>query len=167
MTSTEGDIWPDDFPLVVSGHIHDSQWLQKNIYYVGSSMQHAFGESADKTIALFTFEKKKKFELQKINLEMKKKKIVYLTIDKAKKYKPPENVHIKIVVKGTSNDIKVFRSSKDYKNLQKLGLVITFQFNQTEKMEIVKAEKKNILEILKELIKNENIYVKKEFEKIK
>ncbi len=35
------------FPLVISGHIHSEQRPQKNIFYPGSVIQHALGESED------------------------------------------------------------------------------------------------------------------------
>lgn len=168
MTSTEGDIWLKDSPLVVSGHIHDEQWLQDNIYYTGSSMQHAFGESANKTIAFFSFEKNKKFNLEKINLQMRKKKIIYLDIESTKNYKPPDNTLIKLVVKGIAEELKIFRKSKDYKDLQKLGIVISFKFDEFEKMDfdIEKVEKKNVLDILKDLVQDDNKYVKEAYNKL-
>jgi len=161
MTSTEGDEWPSEYPLVISGHIHDEQWLQDNIYYTGSSMQHAFGESSKKTIAHLTFSENEKCILKKINLEMRKKKIVYITIDNAKTFIPPENTLIKLVVKGFPEEIKLFRTSKEYKHLQQLGIAISFQFNETDKPEIERVEKKSVLTILKELVKNENKHVQK------
>ena len=38
ITSIEGDKWPEDFPNVISGHIHSRQRPQKNIYYPGSEV---------------------------------------------------------------------------------------------------------------------------------
>jgi len=48
IVSVEGDKWPVDNPYVISGHIHSKQIIQENIYYTGSAMQHAFGESEKK-----------------------------------------------------------------------------------------------------------------------
>ena len=33
IVSVEGDRWPEEFPNIVSGHIHSKQNIQKNIYY--------------------------------------------------------------------------------------------------------------------------------------
>ena len=49
-----------DTQWVVSGHIHDRQWLkntvdQPKIFYVGSVMQHSLGDNDRKIIALCTF----------------------------------------------------------------------------------------------------------------
>jgi len=46
MVSESGDVWEDDWPLLVSGHIHDRQWVGKRAYYPGSSMQHTISEAA-------------------------------------------------------------------------------------------------------------------------
>ena len=167
MTSTDGDIWPEDYPLVVSGHIHNEQRLQSNIYYTGSSMQHAFGETANKTIALLTFEKDKPFQLQRIDLEMRKKKIVYLDVERADTFKPEPNTYIKLVLKGRPEQFKVFRRGQTYKDLQKMGLAISFAPQQ----DIVQADrtvqKKNVLEILEDMIKNDDDYVKAAFQELK
>lgn len=36
------------FDKVIVGHYHDKQTLQPNIHFVGASLQHSFGEAADK-----------------------------------------------------------------------------------------------------------------------
>jgi len=52
VVSREGDEWDASWPLLVSGHIHDSQWVADNMYYTGSSMQHSVAERESKTVAL-------------------------------------------------------------------------------------------------------------------
>ncbi len=47
--------WDHSFPLVISGHIHSEQRPQKNIFYPGSVIQHAFGESEDNGLLLLIF----------------------------------------------------------------------------------------------------------------
>lgn len=54
--SEVGDKWNEDWPMVISGHIHSRQLIQKNVYYTGSSMQHAFGESERNVLALIDFD---------------------------------------------------------------------------------------------------------------
>lgn len=46
--------WPEDYPMVFSGHIHDKQQLQENVYYVGSSSQVAIDEKPDKYACVVT-----------------------------------------------------------------------------------------------------------------
>jgi DNA repair exonuclease SbcCD nuclease subunit len=52
--SVDGDKWDIDNPVVISGHIHDRQQPQYNIFYTGASLQTSFGDSSDKTISLLT-----------------------------------------------------------------------------------------------------------------
>lgn len=169
-TSTEGDIWPDDFPLVVSGHIHNEQRLQSNIYYTGSSMQHAFGENPNKTIALLTFKPGSKFKLQRIDLEMRKKKIVYINVEAADTFKPNPDVYTKLVIKGTPEQFKVFRRGQVYKDLQAMGLAISFspidKDREATRDETRAADKRGIMDILQDLIKDDNKYVKTAFEEL-
>jgi predicted phosphodiesterase len=35
-TSSLGDIYPKDAPICISGHIHDEQWVGKNVHYPGT-----------------------------------------------------------------------------------------------------------------------------------
>lgn len=167
MTSTEGDIWPENYPLVVSGHIHNEQRLQSNIYYTGSSMQHAFGETANKTIAFLTFKENEKFTLKKIDLEMRKKKIVYMDVDKADLYKQQPNTLVKLVLKGRPEEFKVFRRGQAYKELQKQGIAVSFSPQNVTVQATRETQKRNVLDILEELIKDENKYVHEAFDELR
>ena len=52
ITSVDGDQWESDWPLVVSGHIHDNQRVGSNIYYPGAPLQHAFGDTDTRVVCL-------------------------------------------------------------------------------------------------------------------
>ena len=52
--SSDGDKWDKLYPDIIAGHIHSNQTID-NVYYPGSSMQHAFGESEKNIIPLFTW----------------------------------------------------------------------------------------------------------------
>ena len=54
ITSISGDTWDETYPFVISGHIHSKQYVQNNIYYPGSALQIAFGESEKNVIPLIT-----------------------------------------------------------------------------------------------------------------
>lgn len=167
MTSTEGDIWPEDFPLVISGHIHDSQRLQSNIYYTGSSMQHAFGESHDKTIAYVTF-KEKDFSIKKIDLELRKKKIRYMNVENADQFALEPNTLVKLVLKGRPEQFKVFRRGQIFKKLQEQGISVSFSPHPTQQEveECKKPEKKAVLDILKVMIEKEDEYVHRAYSEL-
>lgn len=127
-TSTDGDVWSEDNPLVVSGHIHAEQRLQSNVYYPGSSMQHGFAETEDKIVANLTFNttKGEPFGLKRVDLGLPKRKTVYIDVQNADSYKPPIGVYIKMVVQGRPEQLKVFRRGIAYKELTKKGIKISF-----------------------------------------
>lgn len=69
ITSDKGDDWDNTSPLIVSGHIHKKQWLQKNIYYVGTPYQTRFNEDLNKSIVIIDVRTK---EIQDVYLNVPK-----------------------------------------------------------------------------------------------
>ena len=104
--STEGDDWPLNYPYVISGHIHDYQEPQVNILYTGTPIQHAFGDHHDKTISHFVFHSPTERIHHRIDLEIPKKRIVRVTCAEVSTHVPQENCELKIIVSGTSGEIK-------------------------------------------------------------
>lgn len=77
MNSIDGDSWLITDPFVISGHIHEQQVVQANIFYPGSTIQHGFSDSANKTAFLLEIEKDK---FQSIPLELKLEKFLEFNI---------------------------------------------------------------------------------------
>ena len=135
ITSVEGDKWSLDYPEVVSGHIHSKQRPQKNIYYSGSAMQHAFGESTKNIIAHFTFTNNK-YDLDEIDLNLPRKKIVYMDIENIEDYSVPEtDDKIKITVSGSYDQFKALKKTKKYKKLVDKGLKVVFKSKKIDHKE--------------------------------
>lgn len=169
MISTSGDNWSDDFPLVISGHIHDSQWVDKKVFYTGSILQHGYGESSEKYLWHVEMNDTPKFN--PIELEMKKRKIIHIDYDDLTSFKPEkyENYHLKLDVKGTAEQFKRFKQGKLYRELAQRGIKIMYTPINTNALalrdEVMKGlEQQNIsfrrnrsyITILKELTKNES-----------
>ena len=128
IVSVEGDKWPIDYPNIISGHIHSNQTPQKNVYYPGSMLQHAFGESSKNIIAYLTFEDSSTYKLEEINLNLPRKKIVYMDVENIDKYQIPETKDkIKITVSGGYDQFKALKKTKKYKNLINNGIKIIFK----------------------------------------
>ena len=142
IVSVDGDKWPEDAPEIVSGHIHCNQKPQSNIYYSGSAMQHAFGESEKKIIALLTFTPDKKiYDLEEINLQLPKKKIVYIDVEEIEKYEVKDNQDkIKLTVNGDYEEFKTLKKTKKYKDIIEKGVKVVFK---PKKQDIVKKDEKN------------------------
>jgi len=118
--------WKDEYPMLISGHMHDKQRVKPNLYYTGSSMQHAFGESEDKCLCLVTLGNQ--VVIDDIYLQIKKKKILYASLDDIEKVKDKLNnksesdtTEYKVVIKGTQEELKTFKKTKDFKELEKIS----------------------------------------------
>ena len=160
--SKQGDKWDEDWPLVISGHIHDKQWSQKNIYYPGSAMQHAFGQSSENTVSIITcpLDSHVADSVQEIDLGMPKLTIKYLDVNDAMKPLKFDNTEFrryKIVLRGSQEEFQSFKRNVRYKQLLEQGFKITFKLRtrMNEECNIVEHRKK-FLEVLQEKIKNEN-----------
>lgn len=167
INSIDGDKWDTEYPFIISGHIHDKQRLQHNIFYTGSSMQHAFGESYDKTITLCHFNTKIYFE--SIDLDLPRKKIIYMDIDQIQKYEPNliAKDKLRITLTGTFEEFKVFKKSKKYRELLDHNIKIVYRHkvlnDDTNTLisenfydilyKLVKTENTKVLQIYKDLIK--------------
>ena len=159
IVSVEGDKWPENYPEIVSGHIHSRQQIQKNIYYCGSSMQHAFGESEKNIIPIFTWdeENKKKYNLLEIDLELPRKKIIYTDVENVEDYKLTNTKDkIKISVSGQYEEFKAFKKTKKYKEILKTGIKVVFKPKKVEieekNKEIAQIESSDFINILNSLV---------------
>jgi len=129
--SMEGDKWPIDYPHVISGHIHSNQTPQENIYYPGSAMQHAFGESEKNIIPIITLydDDNEGYSLEEVNLDLPRKKIVYMDVDELNDYTPPDenNDKIKVTVSGVYEEFKALKKTKKYRDLTDKGVKVVFK----------------------------------------
>ena len=169
--SVEGDKWSLDNPHIISGHIHSKQTPQKNIYYSGSMLQHAFGESSKNIIAYLSFDDNKDYNLEEIDLQLPRKKIVYLDIDDIDKYNIKSNNtdKIKITLSGNYEQFKAVKKTKKYKELMKDGIKVVFKPINIKNKENTNNEnnesENNFSTILQNLVNSQkNIYLKESYE---
>lgn len=127
IVSTEGDAWPLTHPFVVSGHIHDYQEPQVNILYTGTPIQHAFGDRHDKTISYFTFESRSQREHRRIDLGLPRKQIVRISCAEVSTYTPPDNCELKIIIRGTSGEIKATIKHPSIDGWKRAGYKIVYK----------------------------------------
>jgi DNA repair exonuclease SbcCD nuclease subunit len=154
--SVEGDIWPEEYPCIVSGHIHSRQTPQPNIYYTGSAMQHAFGESDKNTIPIFDFTPEKPYNLREIDLELPRKRIVYMDMDNIDDFAPKETEdQVKITLTGNYDEFKTFKKSEKYKELTKNGTKVVFKtkkVKETDKPDFQETNTSDFRDILYNLV---------------
>lgn len=156
--SIDGDEWFENLPLVISGHIHERQWINKNIFYPGSAINHAYGCDSQ---GLFLFDFNfKEMTYDIIDLKLDKKKIITLDLSNPDKIPKlivnPEST--KISITGSKEQILLFKNSPIYPAIQKFGTKIVFKpklLNNT--LTTLNIEKpKSFRTILEELIEKEN-----------
>lgn len=152
--SVEGDKWPIDYPHVVSGHIHSRQNPQKNIYYTGSAMQHAFGESEKNIIAYLTF-KNREYEREEIDLHLPRKKIVYMDVEDIDNYEVPNTEdQLKVTLSGNYDQFKALKKTKKYKNLLEKGVKVVFKPKKINKKKTKIDEDGKEVEVVDEIQSN-------------
>ena len=110
--SETGDIWPEEYPLVISGHIHDFQIPQKNIIYTGTPYQQGYNDSAEKGLLLLKINENS-YEYERINLEVIKKKIFNMSLEEFIDYVPSESILSKIIIEGDPKTIREALKRKD------------------------------------------------------
>ena len=118
MIATDVEDWDQTFPMLISGHIHDKQQVQPNLYYCGSSMQHAFGETADKSCCLYNCENKTYSEIfipgpkpkTILTVDVSECNSVLLTLSSSKDYK--------VVIKGDKPSLSTIKNSDVFKQIK-------------------------------------------------
>jgi DNA repair exonuclease SbcCD nuclease subunit len=139
--SVEGDKWSLDYPNIISGHIHDNQTIQKNIYYPGSTLEISYGQTKENIIAYVEFIDINTYNLEEIKLKMPQKKIIHFDIENVDEYNHQGTTEdeIKLSLNGEYTEFKTFKKTKKYKDLIKKGVKIVFK---PKKKDIkVKSEK--------------------------
>ena len=135
ITSTHGDEWDHDAPYVISGHIHDYQQLQNNLLYLGTPIQHRYGDKADKVIGLLSINKPitnhNDCNMDLISLHIAVKKIIHLQPADIGKYKIPNDIKPQLVITGSDVDIKVLLKNAKIDKWRKSGVRIIFKQTHT------------------------------------
>jgi len=166
IVSEDGDIWEESLPPVFSGHIHDLQKLQNNIFYPGTPFQHGFGDSTDKGIYLLNLNEDN-WDTEKIFLDIVPKKLYSMKLEDFDKFKPPEKTLLKINFQCHESTMKQVMNSTNFREkIKKYNISYTVKIEKTKKiiknhssfMENLKRRieksKEEIQMIFKELIKD-------------
>lgn len=119
--SVSGDVWNEEYPLIISGHIHTYHQPQKNIIYVGSPIADQI-----RSVSLFTFTKDN-YMYERIKIKYIKNNVIYINIDNIDNIdKIDENA--KIVLSGTNEEINVMKKNKKLK-----GRNIKYKYTMSNK----------------------------------
>lgn len=165
--SIEGDDWPLTYPYVVSGHIHDYQEPQVNILYTGTPIQHAFGDRHDKTVSYLTYYSHIKRDHERIDLGLPRKHIIYLTCAEVSNYVPQHNCELKIIIQGTSSEIKAIMKHPNIDIWKRAGYRVVYKdiplkkIQHTEQISYIKPSFSTVLyQTICDDIQLESLYTK-------
>lgn len=164
--SENGDIWDKDYPFVISGHIHGMQYVGGNIFYPGTPMQHSFGDDDYKRVCLVTFDTRtgeipKIPKIQKIDLKLPKKQLLYMNINEIRNFNTTgtgssKEDKIKIILTCSYEDYKVLMSEKNKNlNLNRLKIIHSNSTSGKNKLELINKE----LHSLKTLKINDTLHL--------
>lgn len=177
-TSESPDEWDASFPLLVSGHIHETQNPAQNVFYTGSAMQHSVSsDDGNKFIFQMRFSGAGEWAVQAVDLDLKRKKRIRVSIEDVEtvNFNEFDNVILTVDVSGTSDQFKRFRSSKFYKDAKRKGVrfafspmivpVFTSQNDEVPSEDMPRMNRK-FLELLGDLLENESEVVRREYENV-
>ena len=181
IVSVDGDLWNEYCPYVISGHIHDNQKVGENIYYPGSPLQHAFGDSDTRVLCHISINESDSYDnkpkIVDIPLNVPKKRIIKANLsnikdilknskDKKDDEKKEDNIKIKLDV--TNEEFKLFKETKEYKELLNKGIKIQINKKKSEKKDDTeeKEVESNFMSVLESMVKNDEPMVKNLYDEI-
>lgn len=161
-TSTSSDVWLEEYPQLISGHIHKHQQF-KNVLYVGAVQQTQFGEleSGEENYVLVvdttpSSSNTQKFSIEKLPIDMPKKATITLDLANASESESNQMVTCgtRLVVEADSiEECKGFKKSTKYKELLQKGVHVVFK-QKAKAAQQFKTQK--FLDVLTELVAKEN-----------
>ena len=162
--SEDGDEWDESYPILVSGHIHDHQRVGLNVYYPGTPLQHAFGDSDIRVVAYITLNSKEDNPtIDFLPLKnVPRKKVVHLSLDKINKLNEKLNelnddkTKLKLKIDASNAEFSAFKQTARYKELIDNGVKIQLQrVNKGDGYVNNVSDKNDFSQILEELVKSD------------
>lgn len=162
--SRHGDKWNKNNPLVVSGHIHERDWLQDNILYVGSPYDTAYGSTTKKTVELITIEDSGEIATKTLDMDMPKKISIETNCENFANIENNDKDYVRIVLKDSEEKIKILKKTSIYKEFdKKFKIVVRYTDTLKVKKDSIEGD---FVHILKNSIEKESENVKCMFEEI-
>lgn len=154
VVSEKGDIWPDKNPLVISGHIHESQNVGKKVMYVGTPYQTTYKEGSNKGIYVFSFGDGN-VKLKRCKLNIRVKCSIPLNVDEFANFELPEkNLFVRILVQGPRAEVLALKKTEKYKTLSSIENVKVILRPNIEK-KLVAADSLGFVKTLKQKIRGD------------
>lgn len=155
IVSIEGDKWDESWPFVVSGHIHEKQRPQSNVYYPGSALNHSYGYDCQGLTIVNTVT----HEDVEIPLHFTKKQTLYLTIDEIVKLVENDNKLVpnnRFSVTGAIPDIIAFKKTPCYEKIKAVCKIVFRPVNTVKIKTESKPQRHTFPFILSQMIASES-----------
>jgi len=167
ITSVDGDHWENDWPLVISGHIHDNQRVGSAIYYPGAPLQHSFGDTDTRVVCLVDVATQR---VTDIPLNVPKKRMVKTETlqelgEAMTKIMAMHTGQTKVKVKAelSTEEFSLFKKTEQYRVLTEKGVKIQV-IRKTEERETRQGG--SFASILKEMIEEDEPIVVSLYEEV-
>jgi len=151
--SKRGDEWSKSNPLVISGHIHVFQQPQPNIVYPGTPYQTSYSDDSPKGILIAEFLIGKPPNINFLELEIRKKKIIKLKPHEVSNFVPPPNCDVKVMIEGDLKDIKSIQSTGILKKMIGKGIHVSLDPKTTPNPK--NPDNKSFKDLLSDMIKED------------
>lgn len=112
LTKKKCDKWELNYPKNISGHIHNEEWVQDNLFYTGTPFQHDFNDDTNKGVFLMELDSGN-FNLEKIRLTVPSKVLwtVHYTQLQTLELDPSLEIRLKII--GPISQVKSLMNRHD------------------------------------------------------
>jgi DNA repair exonuclease SbcCD nuclease subunit len=158
--SAHGTKYANDWPTLISGHIHDKRLLQENVYYVGTPVMQTFGETEDKSVCIYDSELGQITHV--IDTNLPKKLTIGINVSELDSLTLNDRDEYRIKITGTQAE----NASKRNHNALKHSGVKQVIWEQTDKPVVKQETVATFQEKMSELVKMESQIVISSFSEI-
>jgi DNA repair exonuclease SbcCD nuclease subunit len=158
--SFEVEEWPKEFPLLISGHIHQ-RTVRNNLIYVGTPMQHSFDEEINKSFSVFTFNSSKDFSERLVQTGITKLKTLTFDFKDLEANldfinKEISRFTVRLVILANKAEKNLLMKKKYFKDLIKQKVKIVFKYKEASSLLVPEKINKSFLETLESRLEQEN-----------
>lgn len=115
--SLDGDYWPPNYPMLISGHLHLHHQPHPNVLYPGTPKQQKFDEDPDKALTLIELTTGNRV-ITRHRMAIPIKVMVELAWDQLDTYVIPPDQQLKISIRGTAAQLESVKGHPTIKALK-------------------------------------------------
>lgn len=130
LSKSKCDIWPVEYPLNISGHIHDEEVVQDNLIYVGTPFQHTYSDSIDKGLFIMNL-RNGEYKLEKLKTNVPRKVTWQVHYTQLQNITLNPDLDIKLEIFGPTQCVKELMKRPDM--IEKFGSVVKRYKDETVK----------------------------------